>query len=53
VIEEPQFIEEIEVNENFYQSKVSSCQWIAPDPNQYKINVDAVVDRVGVRGVEE
>jgi hypothetical protein len=50
VIEELQFIEEIEVNENFYQPKVSSCQWIAPGPNQYKINVDVAVDRVGVRG---
>jgi hypothetical protein len=52
VIEELQFIEEIEVNENFYQSKVSSCRWIAFDPNQYKINVNAAVG-VGVRGVVE
>jgi hypothetical protein len=29
---------------------VSSCQWIVPDLSQYKINVDAAVDRVGDRG---
>jgi hypothetical protein len=49
VIKDMQFIEDIEVNESFYQSKVSSCQWIASDLNQYKRNVDAAVDRVGVR----
>jgi hypothetical protein len=35
---------------NIYQPKMSSCQWIVPDPNQYKINVNTAVDRVGVRG---
>jgi hypothetical protein len=53
VLSGQQFIEEIEVNKNIYHPKVFSCQWIVPDPDQYKINLDVVIDQVGVRGAIE